>query len=566
MGTLKERITGFMRKLPQEALRLMRLYPVEAVLIFLEFVGCIFMYELKWNDSAILTLALLPLFSLGALALNILTEGSPWRKLYWVCWVPLIPLMLWNELDVWADEGRLVVAMGLLAPLALLMCRRALDNDRFVGEALVWLRSALLAGLFANVAVGLFLAILHSTIYIFSLQGDWAEMVTVYALIFAETYCMPMLFLGLVDRWRGIECRGNRIVEVLLNWIFSPALLIYAGILYLYIFRIVTTWTLPRGGVAYLIFGFMLVALVVKGLQSLLAKRIYDWFFDRFSLLSLPMAVLFWVGTLQRIGEYGMTAPRVWLVVCGGLMTFCVVLFLSRRMGRYLWVATAGFLAFGMLIFVPPMYPERVALRSQTNRAQRISTDLGLLDSAGRFDPAKIAVKDSLELNKLYAALYYLKYADPKTFERFGLTDLEALEVYSEEWRADETRLDEFHVLLTPSVALRMMIDNGYKKLYVAIPETETEVPSYQFNQDTLRLQLEPGEPVIRVPAQQILDHCLQQIGTPAPSEAAFQSATDSMFVYDMGKTVVLFSYISLSKENGTLHINWVSISDVLTR
>lgn len=47
---------------------------------------------------------------------------------------------------------------------------------------------------------------------------------------------------------------------------------------------------------AYLVFGFTMTALAVKALGRLLEKRIYDWFFDRFSLVSLPVLTLFWIG------------------------------------------------------------------------------------------------------------------------------------------------------------------------------------------------------------------------------------------------------------------------------
>ena len=130
----------------------------------------------------------------------------------------------------------------------------------------------------------------------------------------------------------------NSGLEMLLNYIVTPALLIYAAILYLYMAKILVTWTLPEGGVAYLVFGFTLFALAVQALQPLLQKRMYDWFFDRFSLISLPTQVLFWIGVLRRTGEYGLTEPRVYLLVSGGLMTLCVVLFLARRTGRYFYV------------------------------------------------------------------------------------------------------------------------------------------------------------------------------------------------------------------------------------
>lgn len=49
----------------------------------------------------------------------------------------------------------------------------------------------------------------------------------------------------------------------------------------------------------------------VKALGRLLEKRIYDWFFDRFSLVSAPVLVLFWIGVVRRLGDHGLTEPRL---------------------------------------------------------------------------------------------------------------------------------------------------------------------------------------------------------------------------------------------------------------
>ena len=41
--------------------------------------------------------------------------------------------------------------------------------------------------------------------------------------------------------------------------------------------------------VAGMVFTFSIVAVVVKALQPYLTRRRYDWIFDRFSLISLPL-------------------------------------------------------------------------------------------------------------------------------------------------------------------------------------------------------------------------------------------------------------------------------------
>ena len=316
---MKAKLEYCLQWLRDGAVRVARSYPIETLLALYACVWCLLTYELDWSEGDLFKkLALVPLFFALALAVNNLAGRGPWRKVYWVVWAPIVPLTLWIGLGDWIEGASYRISLGILAPLLLLLSLRAVRNDRFVNGALVWLRSGLLALLFANVALGLFYAILYSTTYIFGLDGAWIEHVAVWAVVIVETLAVPVLFLMMADRWQGAELRGNRILEVLLNYIVTPALLIYTAILYLYMAKILFTWSLPEGGVAYLVFGFTITALAVKAVDQLLGKRIYNWFFDRFSLVSLPMLVLFWIGVMRRTNEYGLTEPRVYLFAGGG--------------------------------------------------------------------------------------------------------------------------------------------------------------------------------------------------------------------------------------------------------
>lgn len=195
------------------------------------------------------SLALVPLAFAVALASITLRGWGRGGKSTGYAGLPFVPFALWGGLEEWLASEPSFITFGILAPLALLLCRRAVCNKRFVDDIMVWLRSGILAALFANVALGLFSAILFSTTYIFGLEGSWIEHVWIYALILFETFAGPVLFLMMYDRWAGAECRGTRILDVLLNYIVTPALLIYTAILCLYMVKILVTAGLcPRAG------------------------------------------------------------------------------------------------------------------------------------------------------------------------------------------------------------------------------------------------------------------------------------------------------------------------------
>lgn len=243
---MKAKLGHYVQWLREGFLQMLRLHPVEAGLIALGCIGCLVAYETD-SDDTLVRLALVPLAFAVALAFNNLAGPGPWRKVYWVCWAPFVPFAFWGGLEEWLASEPSFITFGILAPLALLLCRRAVCNKRFVDDIMVWLRSGILAALFANVALGLFSAILFSTTYIFGLEGSWIEHVWIYALILFETFAGPVLFLMMYDRWAGAECRGTRILDVLLNYIVTPALLIYTAILCLYMVKILRYVVFARG-------------------------------------------------------------------------------------------------------------------------------------------------------------------------------------------------------------------------------------------------------------------------------------------------------------------------------
>ena len=168
---MKAKLEYCLRWLREGAVRVVRSYPVETLLALYACIRCLLTYELDWSEEELFNrLGLVPLFFALALAVNNLAGRGPWRKVYWVVWAPIVPLTLWSGLGDWIESASFRISLGILAPLLLLLSLRAVRNDRFVNGALVWLRSGALALLFANVALGLFYAILYSATYIFGLD------------------------------------------------------------------------------------------------------------------------------------------------------------------------------------------------------------------------------------------------------------------------------------------------------------------------------------------------------------------------------------------------------------
>ena len=571
---LRERVEEFRKGLVTVVCR----HPLELLLLLALTVMLIVCLEIGEDPNGPRMLVL----GWGALLLlvvNRLAGRSVWRRIYWVAWTPLVPLFLWPGLPEWVESTQAIITFTILTPLALLACRRAVANDRFVADALVYLRAAVLAMLFAYVAYGLFEAILWSAAYIFGFSdARWVAHLSVDLFFVTQFFAVPTLFMMMLDRWEEARCGSSRVLEVLLNWVVTPAVAIYAAILYLYLLKILLTWTLPDGGVAYLVFGFTITALLVKALRLPLEKRTLDWFYDRFSLVALPLVALFWVGVARRVGEYGLTVPRIYLLVCGGLMTCCILLFLSRRAGRYLWVVLAALITFAAVAYIPALEPERAALRSQTRRVDQIAERLGRLDAVtGRLSLVPASLADTTlrkEYRELYEALLYVE-RDSATFARFGmekandLVDVLPTVMHDYVRWGWEPAVEEV-VEANPSVEVYLpqnagfAVDNSYSRCYVNLTVWNPEC--YSFENDTLRFYLGEERPVVVIAGAEALKKQLGQSGfdLSAGLEPSREQAL-RLLDYRDDRCRILFDHLSVERRDSvdvitalTVHSLWL--------
>lgn len=574
---LRERLSEFRAGF----LAVLRRHPLELLLLLALVGALIFCLETDREPNGPRMLVL----GWGALLLlivNRLAGRSVWRRIYWVAWTPLVPLFLWPGLPEWVESAQAVITFTILTPLALLACRSAVANERFVADALVYLRSAVLAMLFAYVAYGLFEAILWSAAYIFGFSdARWVAHLTADLFFVTQILAAPTLFMMMLDRWDGVRFSGSRVLEVLLNYVFTPALAAYAAMLYLYLLKILFTWTLPDGGVAYLVFGFTIATLLVKALRLPLEKRTFDRFYDRFSLVALPLVALFWVGVARRVGEYGLTEARIYLLLCGGVMTLCIGLFLSRRAGRYLWVVLSAIVAFAAVAYVPALNPEQAALRSQTRRAERIAASLGRLDaSTGCLSLAPASLSDTTyrkEYRELYEALQYVE-RDSAAFARFGVEDpndlVEILPTVMHDyvrwgWEPAAVEVAEatpsVWIDLPQNVCLKIDEDDRYSCCYVNLTEWSSD--SYAFANDTLRFFLGEERPVFEITGAEVLKKQLEQSGfDPSAGVEPSEEQALQLLCYSDERCCILFERLLIGRRDSVDVITSLAVHSLWLR
>ncbi|RSK43499.1 DUF4153 domain-containing protein [Hymenobacter perfusus] len=179
-------------------------------------------------------------------------------------------------------------------------------------------------------------------------------------------------------------------LKVFTQFVLLPLVVLYLGILYAYLARIMVTWELPEGWVSILILAFsvagifalLLIHPIRHAAENTWIRTFGRWFYRAlFPLLGL-LAVA--IGT--RIRAYGITEERYFVLVLAAWLFGIALYFLARRGQGLIWIpaslAVVAFVAAG-----GPWGAFAVAQRSQLNQLREISVQYGLL-KAGKLDGA----------------------------------------------------------------------------------------------------------------------------------------------------------------------------------
>ena len=184
----------------------------------------------------------------------------------------------------------------------------------------------------------------------------------------------------------------SRMVALLAKFILVPMLLVYAVILHVYAVKIGVDMALPKGRVGWLasIFGAMVV------LAALLAYPTREsggplvaMFWRIWPLLLVGPVVLLFIGVSRRVGDYGWTESRYWLVVMG--LWLAVLVVTQGLWRRDLRLLLGSLLVLMLVASLGPWGMYGVSSQSQAAQFATVATRMGLMEN-GRVKPGPPAV------------------------------------------------------------------------------------------------------------------------------------------------------------------------------
>lgn len=223
--------------------------------------------------------------------------------------------------------------------------------------------------------------------------------------LFVATLVSPVFAMAGIPRdFAAEEVDYPKPIRLIVSFILLPLLLVYAVILYLYAGKIAVTWTLPEGGVVYLVSGFGVVGTIAwlasvplhaqSGFVATFARNFYR-------VLLLPL-ILLAVGIGFRIGEYGVTEERYVVVLCLLWLVFSSVFALlatSRHAPRFIYLSLISLL---FLAAAGPWGAVSLSMSSQLHRLEAAMTRAGMLVNGQAVKPeTPPAHRDVVEISAL---------------------------------------------------------------------------------------------------------------------------------------------------------------------
>ena len=368
-----------------EAQRVLRRFPVcMAALASLTLALIVFIFREEFNASLIFYLSTAFLLNLlGHLALEEARGGRERLRLVAVQVVLNLLLMVDAAMLYQTEKPGLALFLGNAAAVAALLLAlvplpfwRDGDDRRSWRFGLQLVQSVAFSYLVGSLMCGGLAALYGGITILFGLHAEFH----VFSLICTLTLVTLPLLLTLIRLPGGAakqqwEAPGSRFMLGAVRYLFLPLVGLYMAVLYVYLLRILVQMTLPKGMVTILVStmmgGLVVLRIVLYPYLERPERSLERKALRLLPLLALPLVGLMSVGVAHRVGQYGITFPRLYAILLN-LWFYAVCLGLGlRRTGRVRWLP----LSVAALLLLSSAHPfnfVEVARRVRSSSAERL--------------------------------------------------------------------------------------------------------------------------------------------------------------------------------------------------
>lgn len=300
--------------------------------------------------------------------------------------------------------------LHLLVAIAPFLFERSLTNAFWQYNKSLFIRIGVSAIYSATIYIGIVIAIVSlDKLFNLNIKGEiygqlWFIVVGVFNTWF---------FLGGVPKdIAGLETREDypKGLRIFTQFILIPLVILYYAILYLYMAKIIFTWTLPVGWLSSLIIGASLLGILTLLLVYPLRDRSeFGWiksYAKNFYIALFPLVILMGVAIFRRIFDYGITVERYFVLLFTVWLFYIAIKFTFRPNTHIRLIPTSMCLLIVLATF-GPLSAVQVSSKSQMARLEGYLASNGyFLDGKLQKVKRKVSFKDNAEISSIVGYLH----------------------------------------------------------------------------------------------------------------------------------------------------------------
>ena len=251
-------------------------------------------------------------------------------------------------------------------------------------------REKYLQSVFSNfVTTGIFAAVLWIGIeiilatvnYLFFYSGDSLFFrLTTYSFWFITEVFGASLFLSLLKKPdNNLEnYEFPFIFNLLIKFAIIPLIIIYTGVLYIYMARVIISMHLPKGLISHLVLWYTAFSVFIMILITPFTQK--DKFFENFKkyfpYFSIPLIFASLFAVFQRTYQYGITENRYYVLISIFWLLFCMILYIRNMNVTGVFISLI--ICFIISVYTP-LSAKNVSNFSQSQRLKRMLVKYGAL-------------------------------------------------------------------------------------------------------------------------------------------------------------------------------------------
>lgn len=199
-----------------------------------------------------------------------------------------------------------------------------------------------------------------------------------------------------------IDIEYTKALKILLLYIVIPLITIYTAILYVYFAKIIVTMEWPKGLVSHLVLWYSTISVGIIFLITpiLEENKIANLFKTWFPKAILPILLMMFMSIGQRVGQYGITENRYYVMVLGVWVTGIMIYFSLKKPLKNIIIPISLSIVMLNSVF-GPLSSYSTSKVSQNKRLENILNRNNMIENGKILPNPDVDKEDRIEINNI---------------------------------------------------------------------------------------------------------------------------------------------------------------------